>query len=191
MAAIEDDDKPKKKLAHEIGQDLALLSLKELDERIFAELGKRHDENPLMTSHDRQKVQAQLDYVGDDALVHAEVEREVVACAGGNAHEREVVRGRCGGHDRQRPITASHAEGICAASCGCLSELCQALAGSQNDRLDTQLAGPLNDTAALGRAPPGPGIDEQHRLPRAADGVPAVTQQLMLDAFSRRCGLFR
>jgi uncharacterized small protein (DUF1192 family) len=34
MAAIEDDDKPKKKLAHEIGQDLALLSLKELDERI-------------------------------------------------------------------------------------------------------------------------------------------------------------
>ncbi len=34
MPAIEDDDKPKKKLAHEIGQDLALLSLKELDERI-------------------------------------------------------------------------------------------------------------------------------------------------------------
>ena len=34
MAAIEDDDRPKKKIAHEIGQDLALLSLKELDERI-------------------------------------------------------------------------------------------------------------------------------------------------------------
>ncbi len=34
MPGIEDDDKPKKKLAHEIGQDLALLSLKELDERI-------------------------------------------------------------------------------------------------------------------------------------------------------------
>jgi uncharacterized small protein (DUF1192 family) len=34
MAAPEEDDKPKKKLAHEIGQDLALLSLKELDERI-------------------------------------------------------------------------------------------------------------------------------------------------------------
>ena len=28
-----------------------------------------------MTSHDRQKVQAQLDYVGDDALVNAAVER--------------------------------------------------------------------------------------------------------------------
>jgi selenocysteine-specific elongation factor len=28
-----------------------------------------------VSSHDRQKVQAQLDYVGDDALVHAAVER--------------------------------------------------------------------------------------------------------------------
>jgi len=28
-----------------------------------------------MTSHDRQSAQAQLDYVGDDALVHAAVER--------------------------------------------------------------------------------------------------------------------
>jgi uncharacterized small protein (DUF1192 family) len=34
MAAIEDDDRPKKKIAHEIGQDLALLSLAELNERI-------------------------------------------------------------------------------------------------------------------------------------------------------------
>jgi uncharacterized small protein (DUF1192 family) len=34
MAAIEDDDRPKKKLVHEIGQDLALLSVEELRERI-------------------------------------------------------------------------------------------------------------------------------------------------------------
>ena len=34
MAAIDDDDRPKKKIAHEIGQDLALLSVQELDERI-------------------------------------------------------------------------------------------------------------------------------------------------------------
>jgi uncharacterized small protein (DUF1192 family) len=34
MAAIEEDDRPKKKIAHEIGQDLALLSLVELNERI-------------------------------------------------------------------------------------------------------------------------------------------------------------
>jgi uncharacterized small protein (DUF1192 family) len=34
MPAVEDDDRPKKKLAHEIGQDLALLSVEELAERI-------------------------------------------------------------------------------------------------------------------------------------------------------------
>jgi uncharacterized small protein (DUF1192 family) len=34
MAAIDDDERPKKKIAHEIGQELSLLSVKELDERI-------------------------------------------------------------------------------------------------------------------------------------------------------------
>ena len=33
-ARDEDDDRPKKKIVHEIGQDLALLSVKELQERI-------------------------------------------------------------------------------------------------------------------------------------------------------------
>ena len=32
--AIEDDDKPRKNVSHEIGQDLALLSVEELSERI-------------------------------------------------------------------------------------------------------------------------------------------------------------
>ncbi|MDR3489519.1 MAG: DUF1192 domain-containing protein [Bradyrhizobium sp.] len=32
--AAEDDDRPKRKLGHEIGQDLSLLSVEELDERI-------------------------------------------------------------------------------------------------------------------------------------------------------------
>ena len=32
--AIEDDDKPRKKVTHEIGQDLSLLSVEELNERI-------------------------------------------------------------------------------------------------------------------------------------------------------------
>jgi len=34
MAVSEEDDRPKKKLAHEIGQDLALLSIEELSDRI-------------------------------------------------------------------------------------------------------------------------------------------------------------
>ena len=34
MPAMDDDDRPKKKIVHEIGQDLALLSVGELNERI-------------------------------------------------------------------------------------------------------------------------------------------------------------
>jgi uncharacterized small protein (DUF1192 family) len=34
MPAIDEDDRPKKKLVHEIGQDLTLLSVGELTERI-------------------------------------------------------------------------------------------------------------------------------------------------------------
>ena len=34
MAAIDEDDRPKKKVVHEIGQDLALLSVGELAERV-------------------------------------------------------------------------------------------------------------------------------------------------------------
>jgi uncharacterized small protein (DUF1192 family) len=34
MAAIDEDDRPKKKVAHDIGQDLALLSVEELNDRI-------------------------------------------------------------------------------------------------------------------------------------------------------------
>ena len=45
--AIEDDDKPRKKITHEIGQDLSLLSVDELRERINqlrAEIGRLEDE---------------------------------------------------------------------------------------------------------------------------------------------------
>ena len=34
MPAFDDDDRPKKKIVHEIGQDLTLLSVGELNERI-------------------------------------------------------------------------------------------------------------------------------------------------------------
>ena len=34
MPLIDDDERPKRKLAHEIGQDLALLSVEELRDRI-------------------------------------------------------------------------------------------------------------------------------------------------------------
>ena len=34
MPAMDDDDRPKKKIVHEMGQDLTLLSVRELDERV-------------------------------------------------------------------------------------------------------------------------------------------------------------
>jgi selenocysteine-specific elongation factor len=49
--------------------------INELDERVLQAVGRLHEQFPLMTSHDRQKVQSQLDYIGDDALVHAAVDR--------------------------------------------------------------------------------------------------------------------
>jgi selenocysteine-specific elongation factor len=47
----------------------------ELEERTLTALNRLHEQSPLMSTHDRQKVQSQLDYVGDGALVHAAVDR--------------------------------------------------------------------------------------------------------------------
>jgi selenocysteine-specific elongation factor len=47
----------------------------ELEGRILQVLTELHEQFPLMSTHDRQKVQAQLAYVGDDALVHATTDR--------------------------------------------------------------------------------------------------------------------
>lgn len=49
--------------------------VKELEERILQNLGRMHEESPLMSWQDRQKLQSQLDYVGDETLVHATVQR--------------------------------------------------------------------------------------------------------------------
>jgi selenocysteine-specific elongation factor len=62
-----------------LGQSRQLLlhadALAELEERILATVSHMHDESPLLTALDRQKIQAQLDYVGDDALVGVAVDR--------------------------------------------------------------------------------------------------------------------
>jgi selenocysteine-specific elongation factor len=49
--------------------------VQELEGRLLGTLDRLHEQFPLMSTHDRQKVQSQLDYVGDDALVHAAVDR--------------------------------------------------------------------------------------------------------------------
>ena len=71
------DDKKLVTLTLQAGRQVILHTdtIAELDERILSVLGKMHAESLLMTTHDRQKMQSQLDYIGDDALVHAEVDR--------------------------------------------------------------------------------------------------------------------
>jgi selenocysteine-specific elongation factor len=47
----------------------------DLEERVLDVVGQLHSELPLLTMHDRKMVQSRLGYVGDDALVHAVVDR--------------------------------------------------------------------------------------------------------------------
>jgi selenocysteine-specific elongation factor len=47
----------------------------ELEARLLDALAVLHNDNPLMTNHDRQKVLARLDYVGDDQLLQAVADR--------------------------------------------------------------------------------------------------------------------
>jgi uncharacterized small protein (DUF1192 family) len=51
MPAIDEDDKPKKKVAHEIGQDLTLLSVEELRQRVQL----LHDEINRLEADMKQK----------------------------------------------------------------------------------------------------------------------------------------
>jgi selenocysteine-specific elongation factor len=49
--------------------------LKDLDDKILQVLGRFHENYPLVTAHDRQKVESQLDYLAEETLVHAAVTR--------------------------------------------------------------------------------------------------------------------
>ncbi len=53
--------------------------LAELNERIVAVLARWHEQFPLMSSHDRQKLEAQLNYLQEAALVHAAVDKLLAA----------------------------------------------------------------------------------------------------------------
>ena len=68
--------------------------------------------------------------------VEAEVESEVVARPRGDADERQPVLARDSRDDRKRPIAARNAERI-SAICHCFrNELCEPLAGLEDDDVD-------------------------------------------------------
>lgn len=63
----------------------------ELAQRLLAALDRLHAEYPLMASHDRSKVEAQLNYVGEEALVHA-VTETLLACGQLVGDQRRIAR---------------------------------------------------------------------------------------------------
>ncbi len=66
-------------------------TLEVLQARIIGAVNRLHADTPLATSHDRQKVLGQLDYVGDDGLVNAAIDR-LVAAKSLSADGRRVAR---------------------------------------------------------------------------------------------------
>lgn len=63
-------------LANASGKTITLHadSVKEIQARVLAVLSDLHAAHPLMSTHDRQKVQSQLAYLGDDAFVQSAVD---------------------------------------------------------------------------------------------------------------------
>jgi selenocysteine-specific elongation factor len=49
--------------------------LSELEQRILEALGRLHKAQPLLTTHDRQKVVGLLDYIGDDGILAGAIDR--------------------------------------------------------------------------------------------------------------------
>ena len=53
--------------------------LEDLEDRLLRELGKLHEENPLMTTHDRQKTLAHLAYIEEESLLQALTDRLITS----------------------------------------------------------------------------------------------------------------
>ena len=121
-----------------------------------------------------------LDSVGErveraDEIVaiNAEVEREVVARARGNADEGKSVRECCCGDNGERPVAAGDAERVRAARHCPVDQGCESLVRTDDDDVDAALEGPLGEPRALGLATAGPRIDEEDGPLRRIRGFPA------------------
>ena len=80
--------------------------------------------------------------------IDAEVEREVIAGAGGNADERKSVR-ECGCRDDgERAVSPGDAERVRAAFDGVPHERCEVVARVQDDHVDSTLARLLDQVRA-------------------------------------------
>ena len=105
--------------------------------------------------------------------IDAEIEREVVPCAGRRADERPSVRDGCCGDDSERPVAAGHAERVRAARHGVGDQRGKIVVRAQDNHLDSALARTLGESGTRSLATARPRVDEQHGLLRGIGGSPA------------------
>ena len=102
--------------------------------------------------------------------IDTEIEREVVAGAGGNADEGKPV-GPCGhGHDGERPVAAGHAERIRPVSHGFTDKRRQVLVPAKDEGIDPSLAPSSTSPACAALPPPDRGLT--NRTGRRAGSAP-------------------
>ena len=132
------------------------------------------EEAPVHLGH----VDPPLDGVGEGveradeiAAVDADVEREVVAGAGGNADERKHVREASCGHNRERAVASGDSEGVRAVRDRLVDERRKAVPGAEDDHVDAALSRALGEAGARRLAAAGPRVDEQHGPLRPIGGA--------------------
>ena len=111
-------------------------------------------------------VDERIEGADDVVAVDAEVEREVVARAGGHARVGQPVLGGDRRDDRLRAVAAGHREPVGAALHGPANERLEVLAGLQLDRLDPARACLVGEREALRLAATRARVEEQHRPAR-------------------------
>ena len=90
--------------------------------------------------------------------VHPHVEREVTPSPGRDAHERDPVRRRYRGHDRQRPVAARYPERVRVGRRGFTGQRGQVLARGEDDGFDPLVARPVGQPGAAALPSPDLGL---------------------------------
>ena len=138
---------------------------------------ERHvvDEEPIV---DRGVVDPPFDRVpeGVDApagvlTVETEVEGEVVAGAGGDADERDIVLDGDRRDEGLRAVAAGHPQAVGATGDGIAGELLEIEAVVEHHRLDAELVGQLDQTELLDLSTAGPRVADEHRMTGTRDGM--------------------
>ena len=153
------------------GADLVVAVLRRLDHRAVDAHRDVVDEHASVDAAEVDLalvlVEEGVERTDDVANVDPDVEREVVARAGGNAHERHAVLRGNRGDGGLRSVAARHADDAGTVTDRRLCDRRQIVTGLQHDRLDATGAALRDEIAAFGLAAAGAQVDDQHGVVRA------------------------